>query len=524
MNRYIVIGNRLTSCIGLLLFLTVIFIGCDREEQQELSETEQKGTYLEVWGTSSSEVPIRKDGKYSAYLMERTGVGIYSPVVLWDGGRGYAQRLNTRIASGQIPDLFQPWLGNEAALMKQGMLADLTDELPVYAPHIWEQIPDAIWEAVRSSDPTGRRRIYYIPSVHDYTYYGPVIRKDWLDRVGMEVPKSKEQYVEVLRAFRDQDANGNGDPHDEVPLSGREHGRWIDHLFGMYGVAMWEGFPAWHLYDGQLTYSAVTSNMKDALAFIRELYAEGLLDPDTFLNSASDWLELIHSDRMGSWFHINDNADIRMNRILNVNKEMELVPLGIPEVAGREGFIAITRINRPQWVVAAKDEQTTRAALKLLDWASNPANLADVIMGAEGVHYQQTAEGGVTFKTEPAKTETKFILPVYFSLSDALLSNELIRQSLRDEDQRKVSEWRDAIMIGNQPFGQIIAGDGIPSSIYEDYPEIRGMTLYREYMTKIVIGDWPLDKFDEFVQKWEQMGGREVTERARLWYSGLRSE
>ena len=46
------------------------------------------------------------------------------------------------------------------------------------------------------------------------------INKAWLDRVGMEVPQTTEEFKEVLRAFKEQDANGNGDPNDEIPLSG----------------------------------------------------------------------------------------------------------------------------------------------------------------------------------------------------------------------------------------------------------------------------------------------------------------
>ena len=38
--------------------------------------------------------------------------------------------------------------------------------------------------------------------------------------------------------------------------------RWMGQLFGQYGIAMWEGYPQWDIYDGELTYSAVTENIE----------------------------------------------------------------------------------------------------------------------------------------------------------------------------------------------------------------------------------------------------------------------
>ena len=54
----------------------------------------------------------------------------------------------------------------------------------------------------------------------------------------MSMPKTTEEYKEV-RAFLDKDPNGNG-LKDELPTTGREFGKWMDHLFAMFGVAMWE--------------------------------------------------------------------------------------------------------------------------------------------------------------------------------------------------------------------------------------------------------------------------------------------
>ena len=70
-----------------------------------------------------------------------------------------------------------------------------------------------------------------------------------------------------------------------------------------------------------------------------------------------------------------------------------------------------------------------------------------------------------------------------------------------------------------QQYGKVIAGDGIPSSIYDGYDDIENRTLYVEYASKIIAGEWPIEKFVEFVEKWYAQGGTEVTKAAREWYA-----
>lgn len=485
------------------------------------SEPAKETPYLEVWRNLNNTFSIEKEGVLSRWYIGETGIGVYMPYVPWNSGSDYVQKLNTRIASGDLPDMFLPWQGNEAALIKQGALADLTDLLPVHAPHVWEQVPQEVWDVVRSADPTGEGRIYYVPLIQAYTYYGAFIRQDWLDRVGLAVPRTKDEYVNVLRAFRDQDANGNGIADDEVPVTGREQGRWMDHLFAMYGVAMVEGYPVWDLYDGEITYSAVTENMRDAIAFIRDLYAEKLLDPNVFLNKGDDWQALINGDKAGSYFHINETQQSRIENMTKINPDAHLVALGVPSVPGYEGFYTIMQNNRPQWVIADKDEETVINALRLLNWGADPANLEKRILGVEGMHHKIVDGKPVLLPFEPDKSETLIVGSIASTFETMKYQFE-VQANSASEGQQSYLRQRDAIFEGNQPYGKVIAGDGIPATIWDGYSDLKNHTMYQEYMTKIIIGQWSLEKFDEFVDKWYKSGGSEVTQRARDWYDSIR--
>ncbi|RAV18992.1 extracellular solute-binding protein [Paenibacillus contaminans] len=524
------------SNIGKLFLVLLLagsaIAGCSKSGGESTAETPKESAtgkpketpYIEIWGNSGNfKNAIKKDSPYSKWMIDKVGVGYHSPLVPWEGGTAYIQRLNTRIASNDLPDVFLPWQGIEGTLIKQGALADLTDYLPKYAPNIWKRIPEEIWNVVRTADPSGKGRIYYIPRVELYQSYGAFIRKDWLDRVGKEVPKTKEQLDDVLQAFLDKDANGNGNPSDEIPISGREFGRWMDVLFGMYGVAMWEGFPMWDIYDGQITYSGVTSNMKAAIANMRDMYKKKLLDNETFLNKAADWTAKLNSDRVGAWFHINKNASGQIDKILEINKDVNLVALPVPKVDGYDGFITHMRINRPEFVIANKGEETVINALKILDWFNDPSNLEEIIYGLEGVDHQ-VVDGKkkllpINLDANTAKIPNTFI----FSLEDILLQLKIEGSGL-DERTAKIVQQRDKILVDNQPYSKSIAGDGLPASVYEGYADIQNHTLYQEVMTKIIIGEYPIEKFDDFVKEWYRTGGEEVTKRVRDWYSKVQTK
>src|SRR5699024_3849210 len=147
----------------------------------------------------------------------------------------------------------------------------------------------------------------------------------------LDMPQTLEEYKEMLIAFRDQDPNGNG-KQDELPTSGREFGRWMDHLFAMFGIAMWEGYPEWDIYDGEINYAGTSENMKAAISFIRELYDEKLLDNETFLNKGDVWTAKINNNLVGSWYHLPANLRERYAAMKEGAPDAYVAGMPLPEV------------------------------------------------------------------------------------------------------------------------------------------------------------------------------------------------
>lgn len=473
---------------------------------------------IEVWGTNTGYLPVEAGSELYNLYKEMMGVGIVQPYVEWNGGETYLEQLNLRIAAGDMPDVFSPWNGIESELIESGALLDLTDLLQEKAPHLWESIPEEMWDAVKANDPTGENRIYVIPQVLNYGRNGGMIRQDWLDSLGLKMPTTQEEFVEVLRAFKNDDPNGNG-VADEIATGGRAEVRWMGQMFGQYGIAMWEGYPQWDIYDGELTYSAVTQNMKDCLEWMSELYAEGLLDPETLLNDKSAWDGKINSGVVGVWEHLPQECyNYAENIYTGTGVKPQIAILPAISAPGYEGYYTHRQMNGGGFVVAnTEDEEKIDKIMKVLDAYGNQDMWMEFYNGVEGMHSEVIDGKAVRLPDDPS-TQQNLVLAPYNSIATIDFQVNVLSTQLTEDREWAVSQAVENVQK-NQEYVKSFAGDGMPDSIYSDYPDIGNRTLYVEYATKIIAGEYPIDKFDEFVEKWYASGGKEVTELAREWYA-----
>lgn len=112
------------------------------------------------------------------------------------------------------------------------------------------------------------------------------INQTWLDNVGLDVPTTTDELYTVLKAFKEQDANGNGDPNDEIPMMG--HTGWqgdvATFLLNSFTYYAYSGDFGYQLTaeDGKLNAPFVTEEFREGLRFIRQLVEEELLSDLSF--------------------------------------------------------------------------------------------------------------------------------------------------------------------------------------------------------------------------------------------------
>lgn len=450
------------------------------------------------------------DNPHVKYVEEKTGVQY--ELITTPPGSEPSEYLNLLIASNELPDILRPIGGVEQTLIQQGGALPLDELLPEYAPHVWESIPQEAWDIVRSASPDGK--IYYVPKVFLVPERAPLIRKDWLDKLGLEMPKTTDEYVEVLRAFRDKDPNGNGKA-DELPTSGREFGRWMDHLFAMYGVAMWEGYPEWDEYDGKIQYAGVTDNMREAIKFIRKLYEEKLLDNETFLNKGEVWQAKINNNQVGSWYHLPANVRDRYNAMLTQAPDAYIAAMPLPKAEGFEAFVTQKSMGEPEWMIPTVNKDNAPNALKLLDFFYNAENDEFGRFGLEGEQHEVV--NGRKVILPPA--DNKPLALGMKNLTTAEDMDKRIEETYPEDQQQMV---KDMFVVSTADARQI-AGDGLPASVYEGFPDIQSHKLFQEVLTKIVIGELPIEAYDDYVDKWYAAGGEAVTQRVQEWYEKVKN-
>ena len=150
---------------ALLVLLGLMAFAFTAGAEGTAEKTPKAGTpYIEWWINNEGGITWEKDGPVSKWLIEKTGVGMYSPLVVWDGGNGYFAKLQTRIATGDLPDIFMPIKGVETSLIKDGLIWNIADYLPKYAPNVWKSIPGKRLECPEGQRPHGKGR-YLLHSV-----------------------------------------------------------------------------------------------------------------------------------------------------------------------------------------------------------------------------------------------------------------------------------------------------------------------------------------------------------------------
>ncbi|MCJ7840248.1 extracellular solute-binding protein [Lederbergia sp. NSJ-179] len=493
-----------------MLFVSLTMAACssnnevNQSKQDENNENDLEKVTVFKSHLQKGTIPD-SDDPHVQYIAEKTGVEY--ELMTTPAGSDATEQINYMIASEDLPDIFRPIGGVEQTLIKQGGALALDELLPKYAPHVWEKIPEEAWDVVRTASDDGK--IYYIPKVFLVPERAPLIRQDWLDAVGLEMPKTVEDYKDVLIAFRDKDPNGNGDK-DELPTSGREYGEWMDHLFAMFGVAMWEGSPDWDIYDGKINYAGTSENMRAAIEFIRDLYKEKLLDNETFLNKGEVWTAKINNNLVGSWYHLPANLHDRYAAMKVGAPDAYVAGMPLPKVEGYKGFVTQKSMGEAEWMIPATSEEKAASALKLLDFFYDDENEEFVRFGIEGA--QHKVEDGKKVLIPPTD-ETPIALGMKnFTTEEDM--NKRIEETFPEDEQRMVKD----IFAVSTKDARRIAGDGLPATVYDGFPDIQSHKLFQEYLTKIVIGEWPLEKFDEFVKRWKESGGDTVTERVQEWY------
>ena len=307
--------------------------------------------------------------EFNDEFKKKTGIELDNTPI---NNNDYKQNLELAFASKKAPDVFN--LAGADDLPRyaaQGALADLTDL--VKAAGLITPENKAAWDSV-----TINGKIYGVPwelNTGTITY----VRKDWLDKLGLKVPTTYDEYIKMLRAFKTL-------PECKAPFTGAK-------LFEDGAVTYLKDFyqdstPEIDNVNGKWVDGLQQDNIKPALQRLKDAYGEGLIDTEIVTNTTSSARDKWYAGTAGVFNYWAGMWEVQLEDRLKANvpnAQMVAIP-AIKETKYNMRVPAVTCIS--------KDSKNVAGVFKYFVQYMNDGGEGQTLFdfGVEGVHWKQDGD------------------------------------------------------------------------------------------------------------------------------------
>jgi putative aldouronate transport system substrate-binding protein len=285
--------NFLSIVFVLILSPVMLFANGGAQRQSTTSADTGAPVTIEFWfGATSSEAgPPPANWKALQIIRDKLNINLVLSM-LPSSTADRDVKINAAAAANSLPDLFFTSREALAKLVQTNLVAAVDDLYPL--------IP--AWYNTYGGD-AAREYALFNGKSYAIGYYGGgqprnegmLIRKDWLDKLGLSIPVTTEDYLKVMRAFtfNDPDGNGRNDTYGfgafiDISASTEALGSRMDPLFGAFGVA-----GTWNLSQTAPGLNVRKPAYYEALAYIKTMIDEKIIDPN--------WLTYNRDDFRANW-------------------------------------------------------------------------------------------------------------------------------------------------------------------------------------------------------------------------------
>lgn len=491
------------------VFVLSIFSGCGTKQNGESEKSSAAQTQSSAKSTES--VPEQKEPDVVKIVVFEEFAGSEYDGIVWETiqektnvkldimgvpGDQLNDKINIIMASQDIPDIFN--LSNETIEIN---LANSNILLPINqyfdkAPNLkkyWE----VYWPAMTHPD----GNIYAIPAQQNLVQWYPYYREDWLDKLGLSVPTTVDEYFTVAVAVTEQDpdANGENDTYAFGATNGCEDMRYFDHIFAAYGVLP----ELWSEVDGKLTDNAILPGAKEALKFIHELYKAGAIDPEFITDDSTRHRTKLVQGTYGApcdtyWFFNSYNPTYH-DAFHEANPDGSWVIGNLLKSNYTPNSVGMRMLNRRGWLktVVSRETENIDAVMRLLDFIATDEQQTLRKVGVEGITFKWNDEG-----------KAEMLISTNDRMEYGISENNL---ATRDLTIDKSDGWVEVMQLANSTGVPNLAD---PFLIDEAGRYLTDLKNYTEEMyTKMIVGDVQIDGgFEDYVKEWNKRGGEELTE------------
>jgi len=494
-------------------------------------EKDTEPPYTISW-TMHQNTPVPEDAEMITYIEDLFDVNLE----VWNlENRRYEDLLDLKLAQGNIPDLLR--IRQPHDLLKyqmQGVLAEIPEDvLEEHAPHIVKRIRDYDSRYLEYGKINGA--LYGIPVINQTNIYRtPVVyREDWLEKLGLDVPRTLEEFETVMYAFAKGDPDGNG-KQDTYGLS--KEGMNV--VFGAFGQSVFTEQLYFNQKNDQLVIGALEPEMKKALAYLQKWYQDGIIDPEFITGeNKGGYKHLSHAfinsrigmTSMGNYYHWTQDGDysvlnekdeeIPVEAMFNVHELQQKnatadVEFG-PPVTGPDGVSGSKGYNLLMSFItigadAVNEPGKLEKILEILDYVSANSDSAEQIKmeyGLPGKHWDWSSSSSGEFHILPPYNR----MENYTNMIGSSIGMAVPGASIGKREQWAASEG----LTENGIYNHLEVATPALIQYSSELIHMRDSAYI-----SIITGDQPVESFDTFVEEFMEAGGQQVLIEANEWYNG----
>lgn len=491
-------------------------------------------TLGKISGGNHSNLPAGdtyEDNGYTRYLKKMLNIQNKDVFELEDGNQ-YEEAVEIAIKDNNLPDIMVV-KGQETVqkLAEAGMIEDLTE---VYEECTTWRIKDmyaSYTDALLNSGKYGGKLYGFPDTVIDH---GPTLlwmRKDWMDKLGMEEPADMDEAMNYILEFVNQDAAGNG---ETIGLActpelvvGSSETYSADGIFSMFHAS-----PRKWVQDaeGEIVYGSVTQECKAALEYLNTLYTKGVLDKKFLLRTSENIEELIKNGKCGAFFGKWWAPNNPLMESYDYDKNAEWTPYFFTKedenvlqeyetfedrlyVVVRKGYEHPEIVAKYISVIFDYSRYDDKEANEVNEYFSlnvDPtARPLNINVDYRDTLYQTTENIRNALNKEKPSSSLTGLEKSYYRTCKAYLDGNLTTANAWAAYTSRITAVGTLVDLNfksRQPLP--LSGEGL--KVGEDL-----LKLEQQTFIQIVCGEKTVGYFDTFVKEWYAAGGKDFTQKAR---------
>jgi putative aldouronate transport system substrate-binding protein len=458
-----------------------------------------------AYGTNLGDLPVGKE------LEKKTGVR-----VKWiHPARGSeSEQFNLMLAGGELPDIIQTnWFrfaGGPEKAISDNIIIPLNDIINKNAPNL-----KTLLTANKDIDKmvkTDAGNYYVFPLLRTLeadlppVYTGPMVRKDWLDDLGLKVPTTIEEWEVMLKAFKEK--KNVESPFTAYSFSAGGLMKSSAMFASAYGV-----MDDFYIKDGKTVYGPTQSGFKEYLTLMNKWYKAGLIDKDIFTIDQKTADAKILSGKTGSLVgNLGGNMGKYLDAMRAKDPKYDLIGAPYPTlkkgdkpIFGQLAYIYGDSNGSSAITAASKNKEL---AAKYLDYAYSKEGQMLYNFGIEGTSYNMI-NGVPTYSDQmtkdPKLTFAQAVTGYTSTNSSVVLHAEFFKQFSLPLPQQKdaMEKWKNTDMKKYQmpPVTATKEESSEIASVMNDVESYK-----QEMVAKFILGTEPLEGFDKFVAQINKLG------------------